>query len=90
MLSSGGLGTVETATRFPVRLLETGPAAGALAAATFGAAAGYADLLSFDMGGTTAKSCVIDKGQPLIAHDFEVDRALPLQEGQRACRSRRR
>ena len=81
MLSSGGLATLETATRFPVRLLESGPAAGALAAATFGAAAGHADLLSFDMGGTTAKFAVIDQGQPLIAHAFEVDRRYRFKKG---------
>jgi N-methylhydantoinase A len=81
MLSSGGLATVDTATRFPVRLLESGPAAGALAAATFGAAAGHADLLSFDMGGTTAKFAVIDQGEPLIAHAFEVDRRYRFKKG---------
>src|SRR5581483_9225078 len=59
MLSSGGIATAETAARFPVRLLESGPAAGALAAASFGEAAGIPDLLSFDMGGTTAKLCTI-------------------------------
>src|SRR5579859_3274040 len=81
MLSSGGIATVETAVRFPIRLLESGPAAGALAAASYGAACGYADLLSFDMGGTTAKFCVIDRGQPLIAHEFEVDRRYRLKKG---------
>ncbi len=81
MISSGGIVTVETASRFPVRLLESGPAAGALAAASYGAACGYADLLSFDMGGTTAKFCVIDRGQPLIAHEFEVDRRYRLKKG---------
>ena len=81
MISSGGIVTVDTAIRFPVRLLESGPAAGALAAASFGAACGYADLLSFDMGGTTAKFCVIDQGQPLIAHEFEVDRRYRLKKG---------
>lgn len=81
MISSGGIVTVETAIRFPVRLLESGPAAGALAAASYGGACGYADLLSFDMGGTTAKFCVIDKGQPLIAHEFEVDRRYRLKKG---------
>ncbi|HJT56145.1 MAG TPA: hydantoinase/oxoprolinase family protein, partial [Ktedonobacteraceae bacterium] len=60
MISSGGIVTIDTATRFPVRLLESGPAAGALAAASYGTTCGYADLLSFDMGGTTAKFCVID------------------------------
>src|SRR5256885_6673820 len=73
MISSGGIVTVDTAVRFPVRLLESGPAGGALAAASYGAACGYADLLSFDMGGTTAKFCIIDRGQPLIAHEFEVE-----------------
>ena len=81
MISSGGIVTVDTAIRFPVRLLESGPAAGALAAASYGVACGYADLLSFDMGGTTAKFCVIDQGQPLIAHEFEVDRRYRLKKG---------
>src|SRR5215831_9183611 len=62
MLSSGGIATRETASRFPVRLLESGPAAGALAAAQAGILAGHRDLLSFDMGGTTAKLCVIENG----------------------------
>jgi N-methylhydantoinase A len=81
MISSGGIVTIDTAIRFPVRLLESGPAAGALAAASYGAACGYADLLSFDMGGTTAKFCVIDRGQPLIAHEFEIDRRYRLKKG---------
>ena len=81
MLSSGGVATVETATRFPIRLLESGPAAGALAAASYGAACGYSDLLSFDMGGTTAKFCVIDGGQPLITYEFEVDRRYRFKKG---------
>ncbi len=81
MISSGGIVTVETAIRFPIRLLESGPAAGALAAASYGAACGYEDLLSFDMGGTTAKFCVIDRGQPLTALDFEVDRRYRFKKG---------
>ena len=81
IISSGGIVTVDTAVRFPVRLLESGPAGGALAAASFGAACGYADLLSFDMGGTTAKFCIIDRGQPLIAREFEVDRRYRLKKG---------
>lgn len=81
MLSSGGIATVDTAARFPVRLLESGPAAGALAANAYGLAAGYDDLISFDMGGTTAKICVIDHGKPLIAHDFEVDRVYRFAKG---------
>ncbi len=81
IISSGGIVTIDTAIRFPVRLLESGPAGGALAAASYGAACGYTDLLSFDMGGTTAKFCIIDRGQPLIAHEFEVDRRYRLKKG---------
>jgi len=81
ILSSGGIATVDTAMRFPVRLLESGPAGGALAAANYGASCGYDNLLSFDMGGTTAKFCIIDRGQPLIAHEFEVDRRYRLKKG---------
>jgi N-methylhydantoinase A len=81
MLSSGGIATRETASRFPVRLLESGPAAGALAAAQAGILAGHRDLLSFDMGGTTAKLCVIENGQPSKTHEFEVDRVYRFRKG---------
>jgi len=81
MLSSGGIATVETAKRFPIRLLESGPAAGALAAATYGRAGGHPDLVSFDMGGTTAKLCVVEEGRPLVADEFEVDRRYRLKRG---------
>lgn len=81
MLSSGGIATVETASRFPVRLLESGPAAGALAAAHMGARAGWPDLLSFDMGGTTAKLCAVEGGHPLKSHEFEVDRVYRFRKG---------
>lgn len=81
MLSSGGVATVETAIRFPVRLLESGPAAGALAAAHYGKRCGQPNLLSFDMGGTTAKFCVIDNGEPLLAHEFEFDRVYRFKKG---------
>jgi N-methylhydantoinase A len=81
MLSSGGIATVDTAARYPVRLLESGPAAGALAATVYGQAAGHQNLLSFDMGGTTAKICVIDSGRPLIAQAFEVDRIYRFKKG---------
>lgn len=81
MLSNGGIATVDTAVRFPVRLLESGPAAGALAAQSYGRAAGHDDLISFDMGGTTAKICVIDEGEPLIAPEFEVDRVYRFAKG---------
>jgi N-methylhydantoinase A len=81
MLSSGGIATMETASRYPVRLLESGPAAGALAAAAFGAESGEGDLLSFDMGGTTAKLCVVEGGEPLVGDEFEVDRVYRLKRG---------
>ncbi len=81
MLSSGGIATRQTAARFPVRLLESGPAAGALAAARAGLVSGHRDLLSFDMGGTTAKLCVIEDGQPLKTHEFEVDRVYRFRKG---------
>ncbi|MEO6162855.1 MAG: hydantoinase/oxoprolinase family protein [Candidatus Binatia bacterium] len=81
MLSSGGIATRETASRFPVRLLESGPAAGAIAAAEAGMGSGHRDLLSFDMGGTTAKLCVIEDGQPLKTHEFEVDRVYRFRKG---------
>jgi N-methylhydantoinase A len=81
MLSSGGIATRNTASRFPVRLLESGPAAGALAAAQAGMLSGHRDLLSFDMGGTTAKLCVIEDGRPLKTHEFEVDRVYRFRKG---------
>jgi N-methylhydantoinase A len=81
MLSSGGIATPETAARFPVRLLESGPAAGALAAAEAGKLSGHRDLLSFDMGGTTAKLCVIEDGEPAKTHEFEVDRVYRFRKG---------
>jgi N-methylhydantoinase A len=74
MLSTGGLADVETARRFPVRLCESGPAAGALSAAFSGRAAGCPDLLAFDMGGTTAKACLVEGGVPLLAREHEVAR----------------
>ena len=81
MLSNGGTASVETACRFPVRLLESGPAAGALAAAFYGEAAGFSNVLSFDMGGTTAKACLIDGGEPLTSTDFEVARVYRFKKG---------
>ena len=81
MLSGGGIATPETASRFPVRLLESGPAGGALAAAHHGRAAGVEDLLSFDLGGTTAKFAVIAGGEPLLAGEFEVDRRYRFKKG---------
>jgi N-methylhydantoinase A len=81
MLSSGAVATTETARRFPVRLIESGPAAGALAAAHVGRLMNRRDLLSFDMGGTTAKACLIEDGRPTIASNFEVSRVQRFKKG---------
>ncbi|WP_181772951.1 hydantoinase/oxoprolinase family protein [Amycolatopsis pittospori] len=81
MLSNGGIATVDTAARYPIRILESGPAGGALAASAIGSAAGVEDLLAFDMGGTTAKLCMISGGAPLVTHEFEVDRKYRLLPG---------
>lgn len=81
MLSNGGLTHVDEAKRVPIQLLESGPAAGALAGAFFGARSGIDDVLAFDMGGTTAKLAVVDGGEPLIAHQFEASREKRLTEG---------
>jgi N-methylhydantoinase A len=81
MQSNGGLSEVESAARYPVRVIESGPAGGALAAAHYGALLGHPDLLSFDMGGTTAKACVILGGEPMVAPEFEVDRQYQFKKG---------
>jgi len=81
MLSSGAVATPETARRFAVRLIESGPAAGALAAAHLGRLMDRPDLLSFDMGGTTAKACLIEEGRPTIATAFEVARIHRFKKG---------
>lgn len=81
MQSNGGVCEVETAIKSPVRLIESGPAAGALAAAHYGALLGHKELLSFDMGGTTAKACLITGGEPQVATEFEVDRQYQFKKG---------
>ena len=73
MQSNGGIAASDYVRRFPVRIIESGPAAGVLAATRLTGAAGTADLLSFDMGGTTAKVCLIQGGKPAIASQFEID-----------------
>ncbi len=81
MLSNGGICTVDTARRFPVRLIESGPAAGALIAAHVGREAGLVSLLSFDMGGTTAKACFIEDGRPATSPDIEVAHVYRFKQG---------
>ena len=80
MQSNGGVCEVEAAADYPIRLIESGPAGGALAAAYYGQLLGHDDILSFDMGGTTAKACVIADGNPLIANEFEVDRQYQFKK----------
>jgi N-methylhydantoinase A len=81
MLSNGGTCTVETACRYPIYILESGPAAGALAAVHYGQQTAFNTLLSFDMGGTTAKSCLIDGGKPMTTTDYEVARMYRFKKG---------
>ena len=81
MLSGGGLTTIDTACKFPIRLVESGPAGGAIFSAAIARAAGLDRVLSFDMGGTTAKICLIDKGQPQTARSFEVARIGRFKKG---------
>jgi N-methylhydantoinase A len=81
MQSSGGIALPPVARRLPIRLVESGPAAGALAAAQAARERGERKLLSFDMGGTTAKACVIDEGAPLVGREFEVARADRFKKG---------
>ena len=81
MTSDGGLVDVGTAARFPVRLIESGPAGGATAAAHVGRAAGVAQLLAYDMGGTTAKLCLIEGGVPVKADRFEFGRSQRFAKG---------
>lgn len=81
MLSNGGITTCKTAEEFPIRLVESGPAAGALAATFYGELTKTAHIMSFDMGGTTAKTCLIDHGQPMITTDFETARVYRFKKG---------
>src|SRR5579871_923100 len=81
MLSGGGLATTETACRFPIRLVESGPAGGAIFAGTVARQCGLNSVLSFDMGGTTAKICLIDDYTPQSARSFEVARVGRFKKG---------
>jgi N-methylhydantoinase A len=81
MLSSGGITSVETAKEFPVRLIESGPTAGVIAAEYYGKLFNIKDIFSFDMGGTTAKSCLIEKGSATRVSSFEVARVQRFKKG---------
>ena len=81
MLSSGGITSLETARSFPVRLVESGPAAGVLAAVFYGRLLDKRNVISFDMGGTTAKIGLIVDGQPAKTKTFEVARMHRFRKG---------
>jgi N-methylhydantoinase A len=81
MLSNGGLTHIDEAKRVPIQLLESGPAAGALAGSTLGLRSKARDVLAFDMGGTTAKLAIVEDGAPLIAYQFEAGRQQRFMEG---------
>ena len=79
--SGGGLTSIDTARKYPVRLVESGPAGGAIFAAQVAARASEKKVLSFDMGGTTAKICLIENYEPNSARVYEVDRAARFLKG---------
>ena len=81
MLSGGGVTDVETAIRFPIRLVESGPVGGAVFSSHVAAECGLSQVLSFDMGGTTAKICVINDSKPQTERSFEVARAHRFLKG---------
>ncbi|MEO0894320.1 MAG: hydantoinase/oxoprolinase family protein [Pseudomonadota bacterium] len=81
MTAGGGMTTMETAAALPIRLVESGPAGGAILAARVARMAGETDVLSFDMGGTTAKLCLIDDYRPQTARRFEIARAERFIKG---------
>ena len=81
MLSTGGLAATLTARRFPVRLLESGPAAGVISAGYLAGATADRPVMAFDMGGTTAKAALIESGDPLIAREFEAARVYRFTKG---------
>ena len=81
MLSEGGVTTLDAARSFPVRLVESGPAAGATAAGYYGELLGYDNIVSFDMGGTTAKLCLITDGRPSRTSELEVAREHRFAKG---------
>ena len=81
MLSSGGITSLETAREFPVRIIESGPTAAVIASQHYGQLFDIKDMFCFDMGGTTAKSCLIQKGQAGLVSTFEVGRVQRFKKG---------
>jgi len=81
MLSSGGMTTIETATRFPIRLVESGPSGGALAGVYWGKQNGFKDIFAFDMGGTTAKAILTQDSELNITSQSEVAHVHRFKRG---------
>ena len=81
MLSDGGTVHESTAVSHPIRLVQSGPAGGVQATSVIGHLAGHDKLLCFDMGGTTAKACLIDDGEPMRTTEFEVARVYLFKKG---------
>ncbi len=81
MSSGGGLTTLDAAKAYPIRLVESGPAGGAQLAASLARHNAWPHVLSFDMGGTTAKICLIDHGTPQLSRSFEIDRVYRFRKG---------
>ena len=81
MLSSGGITSVDTAAQFPVRIIESGPTAAVISGQYYGTLFNIPEMFCFDMGGTTAKSCLIQKGEASIVPTFEVGRVQRFMKG---------
>jgi N-methylhydantoinase A len=81
MLSSGGIAAVQEGKEFPIRLIESGPAAGAMAASFIARLAGLDRVVSFDLGGTTAKICLVENGVPDQKYEFEAGRVRRFVKG---------
>jgi N-methylhydantoinase A len=81
MLSSGGVTSVDTAAEFPVRIIESGPTAAVIAGQYYGKLFGISEMFCFDMGGTTAKSCLIQHGVAGVVPTFEVGRVQRFMKG---------
>jgi 5-oxoprolinase (ATP-hydrolysing) len=81
MQSSGGINSAEHAGNFPVQIIESGPAAGAIAAAHYASLSGENTVLAFDMGGTTAKMCLVKDGRVARVHELEVGRVRRFKRG---------
>ena len=81
MLSGGGIAALRVAQEAPIQMIESGPAAGAISGAYYGKLTGTESVIAFDMGGTTAKMCLIENGEPEHANTFEAGRVRRFRQG---------